>query len=49
MNSDFNFTVASQFLGNVHIKPISTYKAPPPLRIFRPSYGPAKNPSRRQR
>ena len=25
MSSDFNFTVASCFLGNVHVKPISTH------------------------
>ena len=25
MSSDFNFTVASWFLGNVHVKPISTH------------------------
>ena len=30
MNSDFNFTVASRFLGNVHVKSISTHSAPPP-------------------
>ena len=27
MSSDFNFTVASWFLGNVHVKPISTHSA----------------------
>ena len=43
MSSDFNFTVASWFLGNVHVKPISTHSAPP--RIFRPSYGPAIQPN----
>ena len=25
MSLDFNFTVASWFLGNVHVKPISTH------------------------
>jgi hypothetical protein len=25
MSSDFNFTVVSWFLGNVHVKPISTH------------------------
>ena len=25
MSSDFNFTVASWFLGNIHVKPISTH------------------------
>ena len=25
MSSDFNFTVASWYLGNVHVKPISTH------------------------
>ena len=34
MSSDFNFTVASWFLGKVHIKPISTHSAP---KIFWPS------------
>ena len=38
MSADFNFAVASWFLRNVHVKPISTQKPSP--RIFRPSYGP---------
>ena len=25
MSSDFNFTMASSFLGNFHVKPISTH------------------------
>ena len=29
MSSDSNFTMASWFLGNVHVKPISTHSAPP--------------------
>ena len=29
ISSDFNFTLASWFLGNVHIKPILTHSAPP--------------------
>ena len=29
MSSVFNFTVASWFLGNVRVKPISTHSAPP--------------------
>ena len=32
MSSDFNFTMTSWFLGNVHIKPISTHNAPPPTK-----------------
>ena len=28
MSSDFNFTVASSFLENIHVKPISTHNAP---------------------
>ena len=34
ISSDFNFTLASWFLGNVHVKPISTHSAPPPLCIL---------------
>ena len=30
MSSDFNFTMTSWFLGNVHVKTISTHSAPPP-------------------
>ena len=30
MSSDSNFTVASWFLGNVHVKPISTHSASAP-------------------
>ena len=32
MSSDFNFNVASWFLGNVRVKPISTHSAP--LTLF---------------
>ena len=33
MSSDFNVTVASWFLRNVHLKAISTHSAPPPPKI----------------
>ena len=34
MSSDFNFTEASCFLGNVHVKPISTHNALPLPRFL---------------
>ena len=41
MSSDFNLTVASWFLGNVHVKPISTHSVPGPFsQIFRISVSP---------
>ena len=39
MSSDFNFTVTSWFIENVHIKPYFNTRYPPP-RVFRPAYGP---------
>ena len=40
MSSDFNFNVASWFLGNVRVKPISTHSAPvaTPLKLYNCSY-----------
>ena len=38
MSSDFNFTVASWFLGNVHVKPISTHSATPPPSKMSPHF-----------
>ena len=35
MGSDFNFTVASWFLGNVLLKPISTHSAPPTPLVWK--------------
>ena len=36
ISSDFNFTLASWFLGNVHVKPISTHSAPAPHPLATP-------------
>ena len=40
MSSDFNFTVTSWFLGNVHIKSYLNKQCLPPPLIIRLSYGP---------